>query len=970
MTVVAIVPAKDCASTVGPTVRALLTVEPVDRVLVVDDGSTDGTTAAARAAGAQVLRLGSNRGKGDAVLAGANAAADAEVLLLVDADVGSDAARAGELLAPVLDGRADLAIGVLPPAGRRGGFGTIRRLARWGVRRASGLDASAPLSGQRAVRAELVRSLERAGRFGLEVAMTIDAVRAGARVTEVPVAMEHRHRGRSLGGFRHRAGQGFDVAAALWTRLLPQRLRRGLLAVVVAAGVAGSYLASALWTPATAAAKAHARKVVVFGIPHLGLADVTRSEMPNLYRLSQRGAYGMVTTRTGGDTSSSAEYATLGAGDRVSADSSSGMAFGRSETVEGDPAADVVARRTGVAPKGAVVLPEIAPILRSAGSHIDSRPGALGDALRRQGLRTAVVANSDALGPDGSVERSAPAALAVTTSGGDVDAGDVSHSLVSVAPAQPFGLGINEQRFVAAAEEALRRADVVALDPGETDRAAAYAPLLSPAEVETVRRAALARTDRILGAVASRLPAGAQLFIVGLSPPGRAAELSPIVVYGTGVPSGRLQSPSTRRADLVTLTDVAPSVLQALGGRVPAAMIGEPIRYMSGRPDRGSMLAQNKLVKARDATYGNVLNTFVWSQAVLYVIAALFLVTGRTRNDVLQVLRIAVLTMAAWPLATFLLRAAAPLYELGAGTHALLWAVALALGLIASTRRRHPLDPLLALAAGAVLLLCVDSVAGGPLQVSSFLGYTPTAAARFVGLGNAAFAVLAAGAVITCVAVTARSPRSKDAWWLAAGVALAAVVADGAPWLGSDVGGILALVPVLGLVLYLLRGHRLNWRIIGIAAAAALAVLAMTIGFEALRAPDQRTHIGHFFLGGAGQPSFWTTIDRKWATNVRVLSSSTWSWLIPITIAFTVAIVATSARWRRLIACRSAEAVGLMGLLLVAVAGWALNDSGPVVAALVLVYAPPYAALVHMQREAPPDELLEAGAAAALERVP
>ena len=118
--IVAIVPAKDRADSVGATVHALRSVDGVDRVLVVDDGSADATAAAAAAAGADVLRLPDNRGKGGAVAAGVAACPDAEVFLLIDADLATTAAAADRLLDPVLAGDADLVIGVLPPAARAG----------------------------------------------------------------------------------------------------------------------------------------------------------------------------------------------------------------------------------------------------------------------------------------------------------------------------------------------------------------------------------------------------------------------------------------------------------------------------------------------------------------------------------------------------------------------------------------------------------------------------------------------------------------------------------------------------------------------------------------------------------------------------------------------------------------------------------------------------------------------------------
>lgn len=244
--VVAVVPAKDRADTVGPTVRALLGIDAVSLVVVVDDGSGDGTAEVAREAGASVLRLAHNVGKGAAVAAGVHEVEEADVFLLVDADVGASAAGASALLEPVLAGRADMTIAVLPPAGRRGGLGMVRRMAAAGIRRATsgdgrpGFEATAPLSGQRAVRAPLLRRLVFAPRFGLEVGLTIDAVRDGATVLEVPVAMDHRHTGRRLAGFSHRGRQGLDIARALWPRLARARTR---VALVAALAVAAATLA-------------------------------------------------------------------------------------------------------------------------------------------------------------------------------------------------------------------------------------------------------------------------------------------------------------------------------------------------------------------------------------------------------------------------------------------------------------------------------------------------------------------------------------------------------------------------------------------------------------------------------------------------------------------------------------------------------------------------------------------------------
>jgi glycosyltransferase involved in cell wall biosynthesis len=213
--VVALVAARDEAETVEDTVRGLRAIDEVDSVVVVDDGSRDGTGSRALAAGATVLRRRRSRGKGGALEAALDRLGPADVWLLADADLGSSATALGALLPPVLGEGADLAIGVFPSGAGGGGLGTIKRLAGGIIRIVSGFHPREPLSGQRAVtNAALSACRPLAPGFGVETAMTIDAVRGGFRVVEVPVEIDHRGTGRTLDGFRHLGRQGLDVLRA------------------------------------------------------------------------------------------------------------------------------------------------------------------------------------------------------------------------------------------------------------------------------------------------------------------------------------------------------------------------------------------------------------------------------------------------------------------------------------------------------------------------------------------------------------------------------------------------------------------------------------------------------------------------------------------------------------------------------------------------------------------------------------
>jgi hypothetical protein len=217
--VVAVVAARNEAGRVGETVAAIRRIEPVDEVVVVDGASTDGTAEAARAAGARVLVGPRRGGKGRSLDGGLARIRPADVYLLLDADLGETAVEGRVLLDTVLAGRADLAIGVLPRQPGHGGFRLVKGAARRLIRALSGFRASEPLSGQRALTAEALAAVRPlAPGFGVEAAMTVDAVRAGLRVVEVPVAMLHAVTGRDLAGFAHRARQGRDLLRALLPR--------------------------------------------------------------------------------------------------------------------------------------------------------------------------------------------------------------------------------------------------------------------------------------------------------------------------------------------------------------------------------------------------------------------------------------------------------------------------------------------------------------------------------------------------------------------------------------------------------------------------------------------------------------------------------------------------------------------------------------------------------------------------------
>jgi glycosyltransferase involved in cell wall biosynthesis len=227
--VACVIPAKDEAERIAATVAAVRRIHGVDLVVVVDDGSSDSTAQAAEQAGAVVVRHDRNRGKAAAMETGAAAVKERDTgsprhLLFLDADLTDTAVNAEPLVGPVLDGIADLAIGILPrqtrPDGSKpGGHGLVVRLARAGIEAATGWEPQQPLSGQRCLtRAAFEAALPLAKGFGVETSMIIDLGRKGFRIVEVPIELRHRASGTDLRGQLHRGRQFLHVGRALASR--------------------------------------------------------------------------------------------------------------------------------------------------------------------------------------------------------------------------------------------------------------------------------------------------------------------------------------------------------------------------------------------------------------------------------------------------------------------------------------------------------------------------------------------------------------------------------------------------------------------------------------------------------------------------------------------------------------------------------------------------------------------------------
>lgn len=210
-----IIPAYNEASFILQTLDSIRGIKGIREIFVVDDGSTDSTYQILKPLKYIVLlHIEHNKGKGYAVKH-ALKHVNGRFVALLDADLSESASEITKMLEHVKNDKKNIIIGKLSSPSKRGGFGIVKYLSHCSFQVLTSKRVDSLLSGQRIVPVDFLKSVELPDDFGLEFKITLEGVRRGIEIIEVPVNMRHRETGRNIKGFLHRGKQCIDILSII-----------------------------------------------------------------------------------------------------------------------------------------------------------------------------------------------------------------------------------------------------------------------------------------------------------------------------------------------------------------------------------------------------------------------------------------------------------------------------------------------------------------------------------------------------------------------------------------------------------------------------------------------------------------------------------------------------------------------------------------------------------------------------------
>ncbi len=715
--------------------------------------------------------------------------------------------------------------------------------------------------------------------------------------------------------------------------------------------------------PAHAQQPESSGKVYLVVVDKLSINDIDDRTTPGLAALVREGAIGLVSNRTLGSSNTENCSLTIGAGNLARTFSPGIAAYNVDETVPGlnKPAGEIYQLTTGMDLDSAqcvlVSLPALAAGM--AKENTNTRLGSLGETLKDNGFKVCVLGNGD--NGNTADARSRPAVAIAMDGSGRVPLGNVSHE-TTIPSASFLGLETNYSFLQREVSKYKTAADLIVIELADLARLE-RAPAAFPDVLKAERIRLLKNIDSFVGELKAQLTGNDLLLVISPSPAKEQLEskdsFTPLLAYGPGY-QGFLTSASTRRDYVVANTDIAPTILSFMGiNEYGTHMIGQPVL---AKPANGlDTLEAAQAVSASTALTNRLRSPLVKAYVIYQIIViALALLLLAVLKKTFQWLPPLVLVMGVVPLVLLPLGKIKLPYEWAYGLLAVLFTLLLTWVLSAVFKRNY-YKAFVFVSFMTLLALNVDLLTGATMIKSSVMGYDPMAGARYYGVGNEYMGVMIGCSILVSAALYQVWQRKWILVLIGLFLAFQAILIS-TPGLGANTDGALTAPAAFLVTLMFFSDIRINLRnFLIVAFAVGFSVLGLVI-FDLSRPPELQSHVARAanqILSGGWQEAL-TIILRKASMNLKLIRFTIWSRVFLAVLAALVILLyrPTGAMWRLQSECPRLFQ-GFSGILVGAVVGLIVNDSGIVAAATTSIYIiAPVLLLIFSQSEEPCQELI------------
>lgn len=645
--------------------------------------------------------------------------------------------------------------------------------------------------------------------------------------------------------------------------------------------------------------------------------------------LMETGSYGLLNTATGGRRTRNNAFLTIGLGRGATGGNNSGLAFNSWEKYTTSSAHELYQKWIDHSPPGVNIFHLGINQIKAENNFLEKT---LGDILTTNGIEAYVYGNADFNTIDRSI-----ANVVISSNGttkGNISA-DLYTEINGIRRTNLEKLW-NQVEYPINSLTVVQISDLLYLN----DKKA----FLSKHKFNEFRNEFIVDLERYVEFLKNNiLDSSNDLLIVTAAVPetGEASRrnfMTPILIWGSDFTEGGIiTSPTTKREGIVTLSDIAPTILSHFS--LENEMVGRIITAISTvEPEKtfGQVTALNEQLIFIYNTRPPVIKTYVFGQIIVVLLFLVTLIRG-FKGKWIKYMYGLLMGLLSMPL-VFLLAAPFSVNPI------LFWVMLfLLIALLVLSafylEVRKKLAGILMLTTITVIALMGDLLSGNYLIKQSLLGYDAIAGARYYGVGNEYMGVLIGSTIISSGLLVYFFPNLNKYFIVGALVFISAII--GHPSYGTNVGGAVTSVFGFGLFSFLLLGVQLTATKFAAIGGIGLLALVVLFNYDLARSVETQSHIGRTatMIKNEGISELFHIAMRKWSMNIKLIKYTNWTRVFLVFVISLIFLSYNNKSYLSRIMNKYPEIkISVSCIFAASLATLLLNDSGIVAAATMMIY--------------------------------